>query len=185
VNDLFAKTKSVLVNPRLFYQNLKENTYKPALVYYSLWTLIRLLISFIITFFISKQTNSPFIVPILIIGYFLALGVSFISALFLHAWIKLFKGKGTYTQTYQLYIYSDTANLILGFLPIVSFIAKLYGLYMLIIGTQVVHGINKRTAIIMYLVPIAIILAISILALVGVLTIFRPFVNTNLLNGLS
>ena len=88
--------------------------------------------------------------PWLLLGFFIA-GL-------LHAWILIFRGKAGYDKTYQLYVYSRTPQFLFGWIPVLGFIAYIYGLVILIMGTMKMHKISKTKSILMYVIPIGIFL---------------------------
>jgi len=64
---------------------------------------------------------------------------------------KLFLGKAEYQGTYRLVAYAGAVNL-LAWIPIVNFLAALYGFYLQIIGLEKIHQITKGQAVITILI---------------------------------
>lgn len=105
----------------------------------------------------------------ILLGFVIGLGLSFVLAGVLHLWLLLFGAKAGYEKTYQLSVYSATPSLLLSWVPVVGFFAWLYGVYLLVVGTQHVHGFSTKKSILVYVVPLAVLLVIAVLvALLGV-----------------
>jgi hypothetical protein len=77
---------------------------------------------------------------------------SFIGAGILHVIAqKLFEGKGEFEGTYRVVAYAGTVQL-LGWIPVVAFLAALYGFYLQIVGLEKVHQITKGQAVVTILI---------------------------------
>lgn len=110
-----------------------------------------------------------------VLGYGLILVLGFIFAGILHGWILLFGGKEKYAKTYQLYIYSATPGLVLGWIPFIGFLTWIYDLVLLIIGTQKVHKISPMKSILMYVIPAVLLILFFAAILFGLLYIAKQF----------
>lgn len=184
-----------MLEPARFFDTLKKETgVKPAFVYLlilGLWgAVLGLLVNLLfkdysynlMSTFISKISGST--VPLVqqtigqtilwsVLGYGLMLGFGFILAGILHGWISLFGGKEKYAKTYQLYIYSATPGLVLGWIPFIGLLTWIYDLVLLIIGTQKVHKISRVKSILMYVIPIVLLILFFIAILFGLLYIAK------------
>jgi hypothetical protein len=109
-----------------------------------------------------------------VLGYVVTVLIGmFVIAGLLHVWCLLFGGKAGYSKTYQLNVYSYTPAMLFGWIPIVSFFAGIWSLVLLIIGTQHVHGIGRTKAILMYLIPYALMLMFAIVIMLFAVTVFQ------------
>jgi len=169
----FKKIKQVLFNPYVFFKNIKkEKGISTAFSYFALMSLVYTLLSttvglvYLNYFFNSSQLsfilsqNTDYTTNNILFYSFIMYGagllLSFVIAGILHLWILLFGGKETYTKTYQLYVYSRTPGFVFGWLPFIGSIFRLYNLFLLILGTEKVHKISRTKAVLMYLIPIAV-----------------------------
>ncbi len=174
MQEIIQKVKLVSTSPRKFFANLKEEKIGKPLSYYAVLLLVRAILGLIIgtaiVTFIPRSNNQIGIIPAIIVGYAAGVLISFVIAAIIHLWIKLFGGKGNFTRTYQLFVYADTPNNLLGWIPVVGIIVRIWGLVLLIIGTQELHKIKKTTAILMYVIPVVIlfILGLTFVAIAGV-----------------
>jgi hypothetical protein len=171
MNVLITKIKQVLLEPAHFFKNLKkEKGIKSAFQYLLIFSLFATFLGFIVgqlfqnysAWLISKifsltvpQSNLSMgaLIFFTFLGYCMSLVFSFVAAGVLHVWILIFGGKGNYSKTYQLFVYSRTPGFIIGWIPFVGLIAWIYDLVLLIIGTQKVHSISKLKSILMYVIP--------------------------------
>lgn len=101
-----------------------------------------------------------------IFAYVLLLGFSFLLAGLLHVWILLFGGKHSYVKTYELGVYAGTPAMLLGWIPLLGFVGQIWSLVLLIIGTQEVHGMARTKAILMYVIPVAVLFLLALLAMI-------------------
>lgn len=185
--DILPKIKFIMLEPALFFSQLKKETgVKTAFVYFLILSLWSAVLGLVVTLlfknysynfvssFVSKITGSTIPLPqqtvneIIvwgILGYGLGLLLSFVFAGLLHGWIVLFGGTEKYAKTYQLSIYSSTPGLVLGWIPFIGFFIWIYDLVLLIIGTQKVHKISPMKSILMYVIPIV----LMILFMAGIL----------------
>lgn len=195
---LIEKIKSVLFEPSKFFENLKkEKGIMESLDYLAVLLAFSTVMGVIVNYFLQPKINAwlysllgiPLLPPTMtfwnifvfpLLGYFLALAFSFVGAGLLHVWILIFGGKADYEKTYQLSVYSRTPSLVFGWIPFVGFFASLYGLALLIIGTQKVHGIGRTRAILMYVIPLSIIfLLIAVIAIAALYSmgVWLPHAN--------
>jgi len=178
------KTKEILSHPSKFFDNLKkEKGIKTAFTYFAILSFVYFFL-YLVLLLIFNNGNSVFtnlskIFPIMnsfnigiplqlfiltISSYIFELVFSFVGAALLHVWILIFGGKGKYTQTYQLSIYSSTPSLLFGWIPFLgSTIGLIYSLYLLIVGTQKIYKISKMKTLWMYIfLPLIFVLLITI-----------------------
>ena len=197
------KVKKILFTPDKFFTSIKkEKGLKEAFIYYAILMLIGTILTFTIGFYISMNLFSYYMglfsevigveLPAILteqmiiqsIGY-AAIGImgvytylmtligSFVSAGILYIWILIFGGKGNYTKTYQMCVYSKTPSALLKWIPIVGGFAWLYEVYLLIKGTEKLHGLSKRRSILIFAVPIGLLVVFGLLALMMWVTLMQ------------
>ncbi|MBI2112117.1 YIP1 family protein [Candidatus Woesearchaeota archaeon] len=202
MNFLINKIKSLLLDPHKFFSNLKkESGIENALKYYALLSLIPAFFSFTfgrmwssyyadalenflgITVPLAKLSFGALFMTAILIYLFL-LGLSFVWAGILHLWIMIFDGKETYEKTYQLSVYAQTPKLLLGWVPVLGALVWIYDLFLLVVGTEKVHGIPQKKALMMYLFPA---LFFFFLALAGLMIsfFFLTAISGELTQGLA
>ncbi len=178
--------EGVFTGPSLFFRNLKkEQAVGGAFTYYAVFlffsSLLGMLMSVYVMFPLIKsyvEQYFPFPLPpvefnagTLLLGYMIGLAISFLVAGIVHVWALIFGGQGSYTNSYNLYVYSRTPKLLFGWVPFIGFFASIYSLVLLIIGTQHIHGISRMKSILMYAVPYVLffLFAVAILLIAAVL----------------
>lgn len=157
--------------PQKFFQRIqKEKGLKKAFIYFAILFLFSTILSFLFSLLMmplyqqilaslslnipTLQYSSGWVVLNQAISYLVGLLGSFIIAGLLHVWLLIFGSRAEYEKTYQLYVYSRTPVFLFGWIPILGFIASIYGLVLLIIGTMQLHKISKTKAILIYVIPL-------------------------------
>ncbi|MBS3148241.1 YIP1 family protein [Candidatus Woesearchaeota archaeon] len=174
----FTIISDILFHPSKFFTKIKsERGFADSFTFLAVWLLISVVLSTAIGYAMqpivdellakylgeaAPQEPVAFEWALAIgLGYPLGLLLSFVSAALLHVWILIFGGKADYVKSYQLYVYSRTPDLLFSWIPIINFFVWIYSFYLLIVGTQRVHGIRQSTAILMYVVPAVLLFIIA------------------------
>jgi hypothetical protein len=117
----------------------------------------------------NSEGFGSFLVSIILAPIFAAIGL-FIGAGILHLLVMLIIGSGNtgFEATLRVGAYSAVTSLV-SWIPIIGWIASLYGIYLAIVGIREVHGTTTGKAAIVVLIPAAIVilLVLIIIALVG------------------
>ncbi len=103
-----------------------------------------------------------------------------IGGLWLHIWVYLVGGRSGLGKTITAVVYGQTPYLLLGWIPVINFVAMLWTLVVEIIGVRQLHGLTTGKAV------IAVILAIIIPGiLVGVLfaVFWMPMMHGPMVSG--
>lgn len=171
LNKHFQTMKAVALKPQDFFEgmNLGEGYGKPTvfLIINSIITLlISALFSFVLTF---KAQNLLTSLLGLIILIPLVLVILFIVTAILHVIAKVLGGKGKYVNSYQSLCYASAVSPATA-VPLLGILVSFYQLYIVILGFKKVHQYSLGKAIITILLPaiVAFIIAIAVIALVGV-----------------
>ncbi len=101
---------------------------------------------------------------LLIIGYAFGLGLVFVGAAILHAWSKIWGGNASFADSFRLHVYRKIPVFLVGWVPVIGGVIGIYGLILTIIGVQKIHGISRRRAIIMFLLPYLFFFVLALLA---------------------
>lgn len=176
----FVETAKTIVNsPSEFFNKLKkEKGFRPALEYLViLWVVGSLLTAAanmmfgyllpLVTGTLTQQISFPVLLISQIVAALIsaAVGVVLSGALsiVLHLWIKVFRGKGTLTNTFQINSYALTPSMLFGWLPIANIVASIFGVYLLMVGAEKIHDLSRKKTILMFVV-IPIVLAVVVSA---------------------
>lgn len=111
----------------------------------------------------APQYNPGLIVPSLIQSIIGAMISAAIVTTILHFWLKLFSKKGTWKELFKVYVYAQTPIAVFGWLPLLSIVGLVYSLYLLILGVQQTHDLDRRTAVLVIVIPTIILFVVSIL----------------------
>jgi hypothetical protein len=168
------KIQRVLVTPTEFFQGeTKEKKLKTVAIFYFVLLIISTVLN-LITFLISTLYVSQLPLNLgdfskiflsSVVGIAITMILSFVWSFLLHSYLRLFKAQGEYINTYQIFVYSSIPSMLLGWAPVVNAFASLYGLYLLYLGTTILHKLSKRSAAVAYLVLIIVFILYEILRL--------------------
>ena len=115
--------------------------------------------------------------PLAAVGVFIAaliggiIGI-FIGGVWLHIWVYLVGGRKGMEQTIKAFMYGVTPSLILGWIPIVGFIAGIWALIVEIIGVRQLHDLTTGKAVLAVIIAIvipAIIIGILVAAFIAMM----------------
>jgi hypothetical protein len=148
LNSFIGVMKTVLVKPNDFYQHMPvTGGFSPPFVFLA----ICLGVSGILAAIIAGVDVFLFLKLVIFGAIF-----SFIGAGILHLIAQqFFEGKGAYEGVYRTVAYAGVVNL-LTWIPVVGFLAGLYGLYLQIVGLEKVHKITAGQAVVTVLIAFAI-----------------------------
>jgi hypothetical protein len=194
---MMKRVKDILTRPSFYFEKIgPEKGVKDAFLFFMVMSIIVVFLGFIVNYFFAASLDMVsrmygmempaqqlgFLVGFIftVLGWGLGLGLSFVGAGILHVWCLIFDCKGDYTKTYQLAVYSRTPYFLFGWIPIVKYFVGIWGLVLLIIGTIKIHKIKRRTAILMYVIPYLVFLALGLLALFVMLPMLENFVDAGL-----
>jgi len=110
-----------------------------------------------------------FVTALIITPILLLIGLFIISAI-IYVFALILKGKGDFTkQTYMIAMFWSpilVVGSIAGIIPfvggILNFLVGLYGLYLLTLALKQVHKVSTTKAVVMWIVPIAIVMLVLV-----------------------
>lgn len=177
----FQKTKQIIKTPKEFFKKEKPaKSFKDDLKYLLFLSVISsaliLIFDFVLGYIVptlSGQGQGPLNFAVVVYAFGVSVMGAFLSTLIfgviLHIIAKVFKGNGSFKTTLSLAIYSSSANLLMGWIPVVGVIASIYTLYILYIGGAEYHDMPSRRALIAFVI-VPIVLTV-LLGIVGALTV--------------
>jgi len=186
---IIEKIKGFLFSPSETFDASKEDTLGDAFKYYIILLLISALFSAVIAVVVFSLFAGffgrmlPGFMPALLALAWAGAAVAFIAVfiymliagaivvlidgLWLHIWVYLMGGRKGLTQTFKALMYGATPSLLLGWIPVIGFLAAIWALIVEIIGIRQLHEISTGRAV------AAVILAI-IIPLIVLLVILLP-----------
>lgn len=96
----------------------------------------------------------------------------FIAAFFLHAWIKMWKGQGSYADTFRLIAYCSLPSIALAWVPVLGGFIWIYALVLNVIAIQKLHSLSRAKAIWICVLPSIILVALGALMAIGLVVLF-------------
>jgi hypothetical protein len=122
----------------------------------------------------GTQGFGSFLVSLILAPIFAAVGL-FIGAGILHLLVMLIVGSRNsgFEGTFRVGAYSSVTSLV-SWIPVIGWIASLYGIYLAIMGIREVHNTSTGKAVIVVLIPAVVVflLALLIIAAVGAALFF-------------
>ncbi len=185
MDDIIGKIKGFLLSPVESFQKAKGDTFQDAFIYYLILLVVYAVLSTIVAAVMPQPAipgfpgGMPFGSGVFLIGAFIASIIGGIIGLFilgviLHIFVYLFGGRRGITETLKAVAYGYTPSLILGWIPIVNFLAALYTLVLFVFGIRELQEMSTTRAILAVLAPILILIAIAIVAAI----LFAAFIIT-------
>ncbi|WOF17142.1 hypothetical protein F1737_10860 [Methanoplanus sp. FWC-SCC4] len=176
VSDFPDKVKGFLLNPVETIQQHREEEFGDAFKYFLMILAINAILSGILimagfgaAFAGMGGAGAGFIIAI--IGGFIGgiIGL-FIIGIILHIFVTIVGGQRGLMETLKAVIYASTPSMLLGWIPVINFIAGIWALVLAILAIRELQDIPTVKAAIAVLLPFIILIILSIL-LVGFLTI--------------
>lgn len=106
-------------------------------------------------------------------SYLLILPLIFVVAGLWHAWILIWGGKGTYADSFRVYVYGRVPRLLVGWIPIVGAFIWMYDAVLYISALQKLHNVSRTQAILILVLPTLVQVALTILMFVAVVSYLR------------
>jgi len=188
VLSIGERIKGFLVSPSKTFDDSKEDTVGDAFKYFIVIlaifaVIVAVLIAVLFSLFAAMLgmlgvPAMPFgaaMGPLLAVASFIFLLIAgiiavFISGLWLHIWVYLVGGRKGIGQTIKAVTYGMTPYCLLGWIPVVGFIAGIWALIVEIIGVRQLHELSTGKAALAVIIAIAIALIIYVVILV----VFMP-----------
>lgn len=184
--DFFEKVKGFLLEPSKTFDATKGEKLEEAIKYYAVIAavysaLFAVLLAFVGTLFGSMMGGRSLgmlmgagagaggaIIFFVLFMIFIIIG-AFIGGAVLHIFVYLVGGRKGIVQTIKAVMYGSTPGLLLGWIPIIGFIAGIWSLVLEILGIRQLHELTTGKAVLAVLIPviIAVILAMIVAALVA------------------
>lgn len=147
----FERLPYIIGHPNLFFENVKDQTIGKSLGLFAFAVGIMAALSMLIGMFFSTVLRTGGIfggvgaVYGIMIGVIALVGI-FIYAGLTHAFVKMFGGTGSYTDTFNALAYSAAPSTIVSWIPFVGFLAAIYAIILSIFGISEYHQLSKGKA---------------------------------------
>jgi len=183
--------KGFFLSPVETFRKVKDTDYRDTLVYFLVLVLINTALSVPIMLLSLSSMWTVFngifnwfgigtlagfgIVIIAVLMIIAAVVLLFIGAAWLHLWVYLFGGRKGYRETLKALAFGETPALLLGWIPLVGFLAGLWSLALSILGVRELQGISTARAL--GAVFLAVIIPLLVLVLLA-LFLFIAYTET-------
>lgn len=162
--EIIAK---VLKTPEGFFKSIKtakKANWKKTTQYLVFLTAVRIVIAYLIMLLTSSYNLTLIIetIPQALFSFVVTIVSAFVLSYVTHIYLKTFKAKGTFFNTYELYVYSRTPSILFGWIPFVNVVASIYAIYIMVKATQILHGFSPRKSVLVYVIPIILIIALAV-----------------------
>ena len=176
VQSFISTVRRVVLQPVDFYRGiLRRGDFLNPLIFAIICYEVYSILSGILALAgIGQQTFAGFIVSLILAPIFAAIGL-FIAAGILHLLVMLIVGSGNtgFEATFRVGAYAAVTSLV-SWIPIIGWIASLYGIYLGIVGIREVHATTTGKAALVVLIPAAVVflLIVILVFLVGAFLFF-------------
>lgn len=177
VQSFISAVRSVVTAPVGFFRGLAGhadlvNPLIFAIICYEIYSILNGLLRLV---GIGSQLGfGGFLAQIILAPLFAVIGL-FIGAGILHLLVMLIVGSGNrgFAATFRVSSYSAVTSLV-SWIPVIGWIASLYGIYLAVVGVREVHNTTTGKAALVVLIPAAVIflLVLAIIALLGAALFF-------------
>jgi hypothetical protein len=188
--DFFEKVKGFLLEPSKTFDATKGENLDEAIKYYAVIAaiysvLFAVLLAFMLTFvgtlfgsmmggrnlgmLMGAGAGGVAIIFFVLFTIF-AIIWAFIGGAILHIFVYVVGGRKGIAQTIKAVMYGSTPGLVLGWIPIIGFIAAIWSLVVEIVGIRQLHELTTGKAVLAVLIPIIIVVILAVIV-VAFLTI--------------
>jgi hypothetical protein len=172
VQSFISTAQRVVLQPADFYRGIQRrgdflNPLIFAIICYEIYTILAGLLA--VAGIGGQRGFGGFIVSLILAPIGAAIGL-FIGASILHLLVMIIVGSGNsgYEATFRVGSYAAVTSLV-SWIPLIGWIASLYGIYLAIVGIREVHATTTGKAALVVLIPVAVVLVIVIIlaAIIG------------------
>jgi hypothetical protein len=177
VQSLISTVQRVVLQPVAFFRSISRrgdfiNPLIFAIICYEVFAMLSGLLA--VAGIGGQRGFGQFITSLILAPIFAAIGL-FIGAGILHLLVMLIVGSGNsgFEATFRVGTYAAVTSLV-SWIPLIGWIASLYGIYLAIVGVREVHATTTGKAALVVLIPAAVIIlfALILITLVGAALFF-------------
>jgi hypothetical protein len=174
VQSFISTVRSVVLQPADFYRGiLRRGDFLNPLIFAIICYVVSAILGGLIALALGNRGFGGFIGNIILTPIGAAIGL-FIGAGILHLLVMVIVGSRNsgYEATFRVAAYTSVVNLV-SWIPLIGWIASLYGIYLAIVGVREVHTTTTGKAALVVLIPVVVLLFIFlVLAIVVGIAIF-------------
>jgi hypothetical protein len=159
VQTFINTVQGVVLQPANFFRGiLRQGDFINPLIFAIICYEVSAILGGVIGMAFGTQEFGGFIASIILAPVGTAIGL-FIGAGIIHLLVMLIVGSrnGGFEATFRVAAYSSVVNLV-SWIPVIGWIASLYGIYLGIVGIREVHTTTTGKAALVVLIPVAVVL---------------------------
>jgi hypothetical protein len=178
VLSLTDKLVGFIVRPVETFRAARDETVTDGAIYYLVLLVINAILTAIVAYlgFGAAADYPPGIgafIAGLIGAFILGIIALILWSVFLHIGAKIMGGRGDFADSFKSAVYSQTPNLLLGWIPIIGIIFLLWSIVLLFLGVRELHEMETMRAVIAVVIAvvlfiIVIVIIAAILAILGI-----------------
>ncbi len=160
---MYEKAKEVILTPNRFFRELDERGIGPAFYYSLVIGVISIILTIGVGLLMDFPTYSALWSYVVLFTLVSVLVFNFAMAGLLHVILLIFRGKGKYSETYQLLMYSNTVSGLFGWIPYAGFLASIWSFALIAIGAEKTRKISRAKGVfvaILYFIVLAVVVAL-------------------------
>jgi hypothetical protein len=169
VQSFINAVRSVVTAPVGFFRGIRrEGDFVNPLIFAIICYEVSAILGGIIAFAFGSRGFGGFLASIIFAPIGAAIGL-FIGAGILHLLVMLIVGSRNsgFEGTFRVGAYSAVTTLV-SWIPIIGWIASLYGIYLAIVGIREVHNTTTGKAVVVVLIPAVVVFLLVLLIIAGI-----------------
>lgn len=179
--SLAEKITGFIMRPAETFREVRGESFGDAASYFAVLLLINAVLSGVVALIGLRSVGMPGagiagagglggMVGAFIIAVIAGIIGLVIGAILLHIGVVIMGGRGGFVSTFKAAVYALTPYYLLGWIPIIGFLAGIWGLIVEIFGIRELHDMDTGKAIIAWVISVVIVIVIAVIlaVLVGV-----------------
>jgi len=155
LNKYLADWRGVVTNPWNFFKSMPvTGGYQAPVIF--------IVINFFISGLLSAIFRKAGFLSIITSPIGGVIGMFILAAILLLCF-RIVKGTGDYEATFRVLSYSSAVQ-VATWIPYIGWIASLYGLYLIVVGSSEVHRVSVAKSVLAVLIPVIVIILIAWIA---------------------
>lgn len=170
--DFVERVKGFLLNPVESFNKYKNEEFGDAFKYYiCLLVILSVLYAIIATIGFGSMMG---VIPgagagaltfVIVLVFMIIAGIIglFIGSIIIHIFVLILGGKQGFMKTVKAMIYSSTPSMLLGWIPIIGFIAGIWAFVLEILAIREIQEMSTIRAVFVILLPVIIVFVLVVL----------------------
>jgi hypothetical protein len=147
----FERLPYIIAHPKLFFQNVRDRGIGKSLGLLTFSIAIMAVLSFFIGMFFSMILRTGWFLGGYGAGYGIGIGIFSLIGIFIysgltHAFVKMFRGTGSYVDTFNALAYSSAPSMLVSWIPFIGGICGIYSIFLSVFGLSEYHELSKGKA---------------------------------------